>query len=259
MVPVIAHHELLEHEGACLNASRLRIAATSRAFLAPPPRPSPKKRAAPSVSFAVLTRVDSAASGRGSLTQKRSAGPARTGPRGEPSPAALAARAFWPTETSHSASSLPLRKPISPASLAIFSASMRRIDDCTPGASRWPFEPQIGYLARRQRRPAARRSVVGRAAPDGPSARGELVEHPRRRRPERRPRRQPPPAGLPGYAAPPPADRWCSNYLQRSATSPVAHRKDGSRPNATSLSHQARVFVGLARSRFAPPLAPSQG
>jgi hypothetical protein len=70
MVPV-AHHELLEHEGACLNASPENC-GTSRAFLAPPPRPSPRKVFTFRL-FSVLARVDSAASGRGSLTQKRSA------------------------------------------------------------------------------------------------------------------------------------------------------------------------------------------
>jgi hypothetical protein len=70
MVPA-AHHELREREGAYLNVSPENC-GTSGAFLAPPPRPSPRK-VLPLRLFSASARVDSAASGRGSLTQKRSA------------------------------------------------------------------------------------------------------------------------------------------------------------------------------------------
>jgi hypothetical protein len=66
-----AHHELREREGAYLNASPENC-RTSGALRAPPPRPSPSKV----LPFQLVTRsarLDSAASGRGSLTQKRSA------------------------------------------------------------------------------------------------------------------------------------------------------------------------------------------
>jgi hypothetical protein len=70
MVPA-AHHELREREGAYLNVSPENC-ATSGAFLAPPPRPSPRK-VLPLRLFSASARVDSAALGRGSLAQKRSA------------------------------------------------------------------------------------------------------------------------------------------------------------------------------------------
>jgi hypothetical protein len=66
-----APHELRGREGACLSASPENC-STSRAFLAPPPRPSPRKVFTFRL-FSASARVDSAASGRGSLTQKRSA------------------------------------------------------------------------------------------------------------------------------------------------------------------------------------------
>jgi hypothetical protein len=70
MMPV-AHHKLLEREGACLNASPENC-CTSGVFFAPPPRPSPSKVLTLRL-FSVSARLDSTASGRGSLTQKPSA------------------------------------------------------------------------------------------------------------------------------------------------------------------------------------------
>jgi hypothetical protein len=70
MVPA-AHHELRERDGAYLNASPENF-STSGVFLAPPPRPSPRKVLTLRL-FSVSARLDSEASDRGSLTQKRSA------------------------------------------------------------------------------------------------------------------------------------------------------------------------------------------
>jgi hypothetical protein len=69
---VIAPHELGVCERAYLNASPENC-ATSVAFLVPWPRQSPKVHVA-LLSFAGSTNIDSVASSRGWLTQKRSAG-----------------------------------------------------------------------------------------------------------------------------------------------------------------------------------------
>jgi hypothetical protein len=66
----VAHRELLDRKSAYLNAS-LENFSTSRASPAPQPRPSPRE-APTHPLFAGSARIDSAASGRGSLTQKRS-------------------------------------------------------------------------------------------------------------------------------------------------------------------------------------------
>jgi hypothetical protein len=68
---VIALHQLGDREDAYLNASPENY-ATSAAFLAPPPRQSPKERGSLR-SFDGSTPIDSVASSRGWLTQKRSA------------------------------------------------------------------------------------------------------------------------------------------------------------------------------------------
>jgi hypothetical protein len=68
---VIAPHELGVRERAYLNASPENC-ATSATFLAPPPRQNPKERVAHR-SFTGSAPIDSVASGRGWLTQKRPA------------------------------------------------------------------------------------------------------------------------------------------------------------------------------------------
>jgi hypothetical protein len=68
---VIAPHEHGVREGAYLNASPENC-ATSAAFLAPPPRQSPKVGVT-LLSFTGSAPIDSVASSRGWLTQKRSA------------------------------------------------------------------------------------------------------------------------------------------------------------------------------------------
>jgi hypothetical protein len=66
-----AHHELRGRESPYQNASPENC-GTSRAFLAPPPRPSLRKALTLRL-FSTSARIDSAASGRGSLAQRRSA------------------------------------------------------------------------------------------------------------------------------------------------------------------------------------------
>jgi hypothetical protein len=66
-----AHHDLRDREGAYLNASP-KNCRTSGASRAPTPRPSLRKESTLRL-FSASARLDSAASGRGSLTQKRSA------------------------------------------------------------------------------------------------------------------------------------------------------------------------------------------
>jgi hypothetical protein len=68
---LVARHELRVRERAYLNASP-RNSTTSRTFLAPPARQSPKERVA-FRSFTGSAPIDSLASSRGWLTQKRSA------------------------------------------------------------------------------------------------------------------------------------------------------------------------------------------
>jgi hypothetical protein len=105
---VIASHALVDRERAYLNAS-LEILPNSGIFLAPPARQSPKEAGGPPF----LHRLDKYRFRRflPRMAHAEIALPVRTtGPRGEPSPAALAARASWPPEASHPETSPVLPK-----------------------------------------------------------------------------------------------------------------------------------------------------